>query len=105
MMAKKRVSASAAKKPAKSPKPMSPEHEKLITRFHALIQGFPGATQRITFGSPAYYINGQMFTARHGDSMILRLAPADLETFMKLDGAGPFEPMPGRPMKGWASVP
>jgi TfoX/Sxy family transcriptional regulator of competence genes len=60
---------------------------------------------RKTFGYPSAYVNGQMFSGLHNESMILKLPPEDLKTFLALEGAHPFEPMPGRPMREFAVVP
>ncbi len=76
--------------------------EALVRTFENAMKDFSMAQQRLTFGYPAAYINGNMFAGLHNDKMILRLSPEDAA---KLQGAKPFEPMPGRPMKGWVVVP
>jgi hypothetical protein len=38
-------------------------------------------------------------------SWMIRLADADRTALLALPGAGPFEPMPGKPMKGYATLP
>jgi hypothetical protein len=37
--------------------------------------------------------------------MTFKLAPDDVAAALKLKGVEPFEPMPGRAMKGWVMVP
>src|SRR2546425_3427341 len=54
------------------------------------------------FGSPAVFVNGNMFAGLFQDSMILRLNAEDRATF---PGATPFEPMPGRPMREYVVAP
>ena len=58
------------------------------------------------FGCPAYFINGNMFAGIHGDKLFLRLSDIDTEVIMKnCNGVSPFEPMPGRAMKGYVVLP
>ena len=57
------------------------------------------------FGRPAAFVGGRMFASLHRESMVVRLAPTELAAFLALPGAGPFEPMPGRPMTRYAVVP
>jgi hypothetical protein len=57
------------------------------------------------FGYPAAFANGHMFAGLHQDSFVLKLSAADYAAFLKLEGAKPFEPMPGRTMTGFVSVP
>jgi len=58
------------------------------------------------FGYPAYFINGNMFTGVHGDKLFLRLSDADMVALMKnCSEVTFFEPMPGRPMKGYVVLP
>ncbi|MBV9119503.1 MAG: TfoX/Sxy family protein, partial [Chloroflexi bacterium] len=49
--------------------------------------------------------NGNMFAGLHQDALVLRLPERELAEFMAQPGARPFEPMPGRPMKGYAVAP
>ena len=46
-----------------------------------------------------------MFAGLFQESMILKLPEEEVAKFLKLKGAGPFEPMPGRPMRGFVVVP
>jgi TfoX/Sxy family transcriptional regulator of competence genes len=56
------------------------------------------------FGFPAAFTNTQMFASLFNDSMIVRLSDAD-RTALIAQGARPFEPMPGRPMREYVAVP
>ena len=76
--------------------------EELVRTFENAMKDFPMAQRRLTFGSPSATINGNMFAGLHNDKFILRVSP---EESAGMDGAKPFEPMPGRPMKGWVVVP
>ena|SRR5579864_8508634 len=77
----------------------------LVALFEKVMVAFPDAQLKKTFGFPAAYVNGQMFTGLHNESMILKLPPEDLKSFLAFDGAHAFEPMPGRPMREFAVVP
>ena len=62
--------------------------------------------KRTMFGMPAYFIHGNMFAGVFGHLIMVRLPPADQEQVKAAHpGAGPFEPMPGRPMKEYVTLP
>ena len=90
------------------PGPM-PKFEKspsqLVERFGAVLDRFPDVERRKMFGYPAAFVGGNMVTGLHGRNWVIRLPDAQREALLRLDGAKPFEPMPGRPMKGYAVVP
>jgi TfoX/Sxy family transcriptional regulator of competence genes len=75
----------------------------LIAAFDALLP--PPAERRVMFGYPAGFVNGNLFMSLFAEHMILRLAEPDRRKLLALDGAAPFEPMPGRPMKEYVVVP
>jgi TfoX/Sxy family transcriptional regulator of competence genes len=77
----------------------------LVEFFITTLQLFPEAEPRRMFGYPCAFINGQMFTGVHQESMILRLSPEDRQRFLQQHEAALFEPMPGRPMKEYVVVP
>lgn len=56
------------------------------------------------FGCPAYFVNGNMFAGVHQHSLMLRL-PEDGRAEVAALGGGPFEPMPGRPMREYVVLP
>jgi TfoX/Sxy family transcriptional regulator of competence genes len=56
------------------------------------------------FGCPAYFTNGNMFAGVHQSSLMLRL-PEEGRAEVAALGGGPFEPMPGRPMKEYVVLP
>jgi len=61
---------------------------------------------RQMFGYPAYFIHGNMFAGLFGDRLLLRLPDSDTENALKNNkGVKLFEPMPGRVMKGYISLP
>ena len=87
---------------ASQPKPTweksSPE---LVALFEQLAPKSPAVTEKKMFGWPCCFVNGNLFTGLHKQSMIFRLSETDRLAFLKLDGAADFEPMPGRKMKGY----
>ena len=76
----------------------------LVDRFGAVMDGFPEAERRKMFGYPAAFVGGNMATGLFADSWVVRLPDAEIEP-AKADGAGSFEPMPGKPMKAYVSIP
>lgn len=80
-----------------------PELVALFERVRPPEEG--GVEHRVMFGYPCCVLYGHMFAGLHQDSLILRLSGEDIEAFLKLPGAAPFEPMPGRPMRGFVTAP
>ncbi len=105
-MAKPKAKAKSVKAKAKSKKRAMPHFgkapETLVRTFENAMKDFPMAQQRKAFGFPAAFINGNMFAGLFNDKMIVRLTPEDAA---KLQNAQQFEPMPGRAMTGWYTVP
>jgi hypothetical protein len=56
------------------------------------------------FGFPHGKVGDYMFAGRHGRGITVRLPEAAQQELLR-QGATPFEPMPGRPMKGWVLLP
>ncbi|HEX5038714.1 MAG TPA: TfoX/Sxy family protein [Candidatus Limnocylindria bacterium] len=76
----------------------------LVERFEAAIAGVDGLEPRQMFGYPASFIGGNLTTSLHEDRWIVRLP--DEERQARLDaGWAQFEPMPGRPMRGYVVMP
>ena len=74
----------------------------LVERFGRVMGGRPRVTIRKMFGYPAAFTNEQMFTGLFGAKWMVRLPDDARAELLAIDGAEPFEPMPGRPMKGYA---
>ena len=83
--------------------PKSPQA--LIDRFDTVAAEHPDATRRLTFGYPCLYVGGNMVSGLYGPRWHVKLGAAQTEELMAMDGAGPFEPMPGRPMTGFTLLP
>ena len=78
-----------------------PEYDRIaaeITDGHEIV-----ASQM--FGMPVLKVRGKAFAGLHrGEKMTFKLPPAELARAQSLPGGGPFEPMEGRAMGGWAQV-
>jgi TfoX/Sxy family transcriptional regulator of competence genes len=83
-------------------RPVPPEN---VVIFEQVLQRFPEAERRRMFGCPCAFIQGNMFTGLHQESMIFRLSPEDRSAFLALPGATPFVPMEGRPMREYVVAP
>jgi TfoX/Sxy family transcriptional regulator of competence genes len=77
----------------------------LVERFDAAAERFPEAVRRKMFGYPALFVGGNLVTGLFARSWMIRLGDDDRAALLVLPGAGPFEPMPGKPMKGYATLP
>jgi TfoX/Sxy family transcriptional regulator of competence genes len=76
----------------------------LVERFAEVMAAVPDAQLRKMFGYPAAFANGYMFTGLHEDRWVIRL-PDEARSELAAIGATPFEPMPGRPMRGFVVLP
>ncbi len=98
-----------AKKAAKTePRPMpafTPAPEELVELFANATKDLPAAEPRKMFGYPAAFANGYMFAGLFQQDVFLRLSDADRANFRSEYRARLFEPMPGRPMRGYVLVP
>jgi len=62
--------------------------------------------KRRMFGTPAYFVNNNMFAGAWQDVIILRLSSEDRDAIRKAsDEVVAFEPMEGRPMKEYMALP
>ena len=77
----------------------------LVERFDAVAARHPQVERRKMFGYPALFVGGNLATSLYEDRWVVRLFEDDLARLLELPGAAPFSPMPGRSMKGWASLP
>ncbi|HTS15417.1 MAG TPA: TfoX/Sxy family protein [Candidatus Sulfotelmatobacter sp.] len=82
----------------------SPSPGDLVALFDRVAPTGPDVTRRKMFGWPAAFVNGNMCCSLHRDRVVLRLGDAERAELEALGGA-PFEPMPGRPMKGYLTAP
>ena len=82
------------------PKPTDADKE----HFRALVPDAPGVVVKPMFGNLGGFVNGNMFMGLFGSSVGIKLADADRETLLAVDGAGPFGPEE-RPMGSYVGLP
>jgi len=92
-----------ASKPSKTPWKKTPTA--LVMAFDTSLPKDPRVERRQMFGYPCAFTGGNMFTGLFQDRWFVRLSDRDRDELLRLDGAGPFEPMAGRAMKGYFVVP
>ena len=76
----------------------------LETLFASLVPAGPDFDRKKMFGYLCGFINGNLFAGLHKRDMLFRLPDEDQVVFLEIEGAVPFEPMPGRRMKGYVSL-
>jgi len=74
------------------------------TAFATLVPVDPAVSARPMFGNPAAFVNGNLFTGLFGDTLFVRLSD-DEGARLRAAGGSDFTPMPGRPMKGYTTLP
>ena len=85
-------------------KPWPKSSPEAVGRFEAAVAGVERVELRKMFGFPAAFVGGNLAVSLFGDTMAVRLP--DDERQARLDaGWPPFEPMPGRPMRGYVALP
>ncbi len=72
--------------------------------FRSLVVGGSEVTLRPMFGNLAAFVNGNMFAGLFGERLFVRLGDAERDQVMAAGGSY-FEPMPGRAMKGYVTLP
>lgn len=85
---------------ARSPK----SDETARAAFRALVPDDERVTVRPMFGSVAAFAGGQMFMGLFADDLFFRLGEADRQLVLAA-GGGALEPMPGRPMREYVTLP
>jgi TfoX/Sxy family transcriptional regulator of competence genes len=73
--------------------------------FDSLVPDDPRVKVRPMFGNFAAFVNGNMFLTLLGSQVAVRLGDEDRAELLREKGSGLFEPMPGRPMKEYATLP
>jgi hypothetical protein len=74
-----------------------------VRAFEGLTPDAPGIVVRKVFGQPAALVNGHMFLGVFGSHLVVRLSDQDAAN--AVPRLAPFEPMPGRPMRGFYLLP
>jgi TfoX/Sxy family transcriptional regulator of competence genes len=57
------------------------------------------------FGQMSAFVNGNMFSGIFGDRMFVRLSEPEHGDLLREPGASVFEPMAGRPMRDYVTLP
>jgi TfoX/Sxy family transcriptional regulator of competence genes len=86
-------------------KKWEPAPREAVAAFEAATSGLAGAEPRKMFGYSCVFAKGNMFAGLHEAGMVLRLPEEQRAEFLRLKGAQPFEPMPGRVMREYVVVP
>jgi TfoX/Sxy family transcriptional regulator of competence genes len=73
----------------------------LVERFMEVVATRQAASVRKMFGYRAAFVNGNLATGLHEANWFVRVSESDAADLIAA-GGGPFEPMPGRPMRGYA---
>ena len=73
--------------------------------FQSVLPKDSTITVRPMFGNMSAFVNGNMFTGLYGEDLFVRLSDKDSMDLLKNKGASLFEPMKGRPMKGYFFIP
>jgi TfoX/Sxy family transcriptional regulator of competence genes len=79
--------------------------EALVQLFSRVLPEGPNVERRKMFGYPCAFVNGNMFAGLFAGQMFVRLSAEERLSMIAEQGAEPFEPMPGRPMKDYIVVP
>jgi TfoX/Sxy family transcriptional regulator of competence genes len=73
--------------------------------FTSLVPKDSRVSTRLMFGNDAAFVNGNLFFGIYGKDLFVRLREDEAKELLKEKGSRPFEPMPGRPMRGYVVVP
>lgn len=65
----------------------------------------PRIETRSMFGGLGSFVNGNMFAGALGNKMFVRLPDTERAALLKEPGGGPFEPVKGHAMAGYATIP
>lgn len=81
------------------PRPSPPAR----SAFEKLVPEALGVTTRPMFGHLAAFVNGHMFAGLFGDALFVRVDDDATERLLAAGGS-PFQPMQGRPMRGYTCL-
>jgi TfoX/Sxy family transcriptional regulator of competence genes len=84
------------------PSPKATDEDKQL--FRTLVPDDERVSVRPMFGAVAAFVNGLMFMGLFAEELFVRLNDDDTATITAA-GGGPLEPMPGKPMRGYVTVP
>jgi TfoX/Sxy family transcriptional regulator of competence genes len=76
-----------------------------VSRLEEALRPFP-CSRRQMFGCPVYFAGDNMLAGVHADRVFLRLSAEDRAALPAAwPDTVPFEPLPGRPMREYLSLP
>ena len=84
---------------------MEPSSPELVQFFGTIVPQVPDVERRKMFGYPVCFVNGNMQMGLHAENIMMRLSVPDRLVFCEHYNATIFEPMPGRAMKEYVTVP
>ena len=84
------------------PSPKSDDESKAL--FRTLVPDDERVTVKPMFGAVAAFANGYMFMGLFAADLFVRLNDAD-DAAVRAAGGSDLEPMPGKPMRGYVTVP
>ena len=84
---------------------LRPPSASATRRLAELTPSEPRVTVRKMFGQPAAFVNGNLFFGVFGADLFVRLSATGEANARKIEGSRPFEPMAGRPMRGYVILP
>ena len=73
--------------------------------FESILPDDPRIQVRPMFGNFAAFVNGNMFVGLFGSDVFVRLSEADRALLLQEEGTSIPEPMPGRLMKEYVTIP
>jgi len=76
----------------------------LVDLFEVSLPESPGLQRRQMFGYPVAFVNGHMCAGLFQDTAFIRPPPA-ARAELEAEGARPFEPMAGRPLRDYLTLP
>jgi hypothetical protein len=89
-------------KDVRRPSPKTDDESKAL--FRTLAPDDERVTVKPMFGAIAAFANGYMFMGLFGPDLFVRLSDED-DAALRAAGGADLEPMPGKPMRGYVTVP
>jgi len=84
------------------PSPKADDESKAL--FRTLVPEDEHVTVKPMFGAIAAFANGWMFMGLFATELFVRLGPED-DAAVRASGGIDLEPMPGKPMRGYVTIP
>ena len=77
----------------------------VVSAFEKARPKDPRVEARQMFGFPAIFVNGNLIGGTFEDRIMVRLSDSEIARLLEAGKATGFEPMKGRAMKGYVTVP